>query len=204
MSDVSTATGERDAGAHDMGFALRPAELFALIGYGAIAVVVLAVGAAPIPLRPDPPLVAHVSGLLAGYGVAVMLVLMSRTPVLERGVGADRLTRWHGVGGRAIFALTGAHALAATHAWVRASGRSTSEGHAGATPGCRSPPPPVARGGVRILTGERHNAPPNAPHQVVAVGFTAMTRSMMPHFRRSHACTSNPSPRSQSCGSRRR
>ena len=105
--------------AHDGDFVLRPAELLALIGCGAVAVVLLAVSAAPVPLRLDSPLVAHVTGLLGGYGVAVMLVLMSRTPVLERGVGADRLARWHGVGGRAIFALIGAHAAAATQVWVQ-------------------------------------------------------------------------------------
>src|SRR5690349_17962426 len=39
-------------------------------------------------------LLAHVCGMLAGYGVVILLLLMSRTPALENGVGADRLTRW--------------------------------------------------------------------------------------------------------------
>lgn len=73
---------------------------------------------APQPLRFNLPLIAHASGLLAGYGVTVMVVLMSRAPVLERGVGADRLARWHGFGGRAIFCLILVHALAATSAWA--------------------------------------------------------------------------------------
>ncbi len=122
MIDIHTASGKDRAVAHDRGFALRPAALLALICCGAVAAMLPAVGAASVPVRLDPPLVAHVTGLLAGYGVAVMLALMSRTPVLERGVGADRLARWHGVGGRAIFALIGAHVVAATQAWVRASG----------------------------------------------------------------------------------
>ena len=40
-----------------------------------------------------PGILAHVSGMLAGYGVLVLLVLMSRWPPLERGVGADVLAR---------------------------------------------------------------------------------------------------------------
>ncbi len=101
-----------------------PPTLLALICSGAVVVALLAARATPAPLRLDPPLLAHVTGLLAGYGVAVMLVLMSRTPALERGVGADRLARWHGVAGRTIFALISAHTVAATQVWVRASGRS--------------------------------------------------------------------------------
>ena len=50
-------------------------------------------------LRGRVALVAHASGMLAGYGVLIMLVLMSRWPVLERGIGADVLARWHARGG---------------------------------------------------------------------------------------------------------
>lgn len=102
---------------------LRPAAVLALIAGGALAALLLAVAGAPVPLRLDPPLIAHVTGLLAGYGVAVMLALMARTPALERGVGADRLARWHGAGGRVILALAGAHAVAATQVWVHATRR---------------------------------------------------------------------------------
>ncbi len=123
MSELHPTAGARRPLPHVGGFALRPTELKALIGYGALLVTLLAFFAVPLPLRLDPPLLAHVTGLLAGYGVAVMLVLMSRTPALERGVGADRLARWHGVGGRAIFALIVVHAVAATGAWVHASGQ---------------------------------------------------------------------------------
>jgi predicted ferric reductase len=62
--------------------------------------------------------VAHVSGMLAGFGVVVLVGLMSRTPALERGVGADRLSRWHGVGGRIVVLLVLLHAGAAVVGWA--------------------------------------------------------------------------------------
>ncbi|MGW1884865.1 hypothetical protein ACWCP0_21450, partial [Streptomyces sp. NPDC001970] len=48
---------------------------------------------------------AHLSGLLAGYGILVMLLLMARVPVIEHGVGADRLARLHARGGRHVLCL---------------------------------------------------------------------------------------------------
>ncbi|WP_205315474.1 ferric reductase-like transmembrane domain-containing protein [Nonomuraea lactucae] len=75
-----------------------------------------------------PPLVAtlagwigwggYVTGMLAGYGCAVALILMSRVPVLDRGVGTDRLARWHAATGRRVTGLAAAHAVLA--AWRRA------------------------------------------------------------------------------------
>ena len=122
MTDTRfTPNARRRQATPDRGFALRPAETLALIGWGAIIAALLALGSVPTPLRLDPPLVAHVAGLLAGYGVALMLVLMSRAPALERGVGADRLARWHAVSGRAIFALIVIHAVAATQVWLHAA-----------------------------------------------------------------------------------
>ncbi|GAA2801802.1 ferredoxin reductase family protein [Streptomyces showdoensis] len=56
---------------------------------------------------------AHLTGLLAGYGVLVMLLLMARIPALEHGVGADRLARWHAHGGRYALGLVAAHGLLA-------------------------------------------------------------------------------------------
>jgi len=67
-------------------------------------------------------LLAHVAGMLAGYGVLVLLVLMARTPALERGVGADVLARWHGRIGRSVLVLVLAHAAAAVDAWAQATG----------------------------------------------------------------------------------
>lgn len=63
---------------------------------------------------------AHVTGMLAGYGVVVLIGLMSRATVLERGVGADRLARWHGHGGRAVVSLILVHDCFAVAAWARA------------------------------------------------------------------------------------
>src|SRR5436309_2576053 len=51
------------------------------------------------------------TGLLAGYGVVVLVALMARIPPLERGIGADRLARWHAKGGRYTVSLVVAHAL---------------------------------------------------------------------------------------------
>lgn len=65
---------------------------------------------APTPLPLDTGLLAHVTGLLAGYLTAVMLVLMSRAPLLERRVGSDVLARWHSHGGRLFLALVLTHA----------------------------------------------------------------------------------------------
>jgi predicted ferric reductase len=53
----------------------------------------------------------RVTGLLAGYGVVVLVALMARIPPLERGIGADRLARWHAHGGRYTVSLVVAHGL---------------------------------------------------------------------------------------------
>ncbi|MGW6539195.1 ferredoxin reductase family protein [Streptomyces sp. NPDC055051] len=56
---------------------------------------------------------AHLTGLLAGYGVLVLLLLMARIPAVEHGVGADRLARWHARGGRYVLGLIAAHTVLA-------------------------------------------------------------------------------------------
>ncbi len=53
----------------------------------------------------------RVTGLLAGYGVVVLVALMARIPPLERGIGADRLARWHSKGGKYTVSLVVAHGL---------------------------------------------------------------------------------------------
>ncbi len=53
----------------------------------------------------------EVLGLLCGYGVVVLVALMSRLPPLERGLGTDKLARWHAMGGRYIVSLVVAHGL---------------------------------------------------------------------------------------------
>src|SRR6202161_4231232 len=50
-------------------------------------------------------------GLLAGYGVVVLVALMARPPSLERGIGTDHLARWHAMGGRYVVSVVWAHAL---------------------------------------------------------------------------------------------
>ena len=56
----------------------------------------------------------RITGLLAGYGVVVLVALMARIPPLERGIGADRLARWHARGGRYTVSLVVAHGLLIT------------------------------------------------------------------------------------------
>jgi predicted ferric reductase len=53
----------------------------------------------------------RITGLLAGYAIVVLLALMARVPALERGLGADRLARWHAMGGRYTVSLAVAHTL---------------------------------------------------------------------------------------------
>jgi predicted ferric reductase len=87
--------------------------VLAVIGLGAIAVLAL--------WWHDTPYISglggwltgagEILGLLAGYGVVVLVALMARLPPLERGVGADRLVRWHAMGGRYVVGLVFGHAL---------------------------------------------------------------------------------------------
>src|SRR5580700_10727073 len=53
----------------------------------------------------------EVLGLLAGYGVVVLVALMARLPPLERGIGTDQLARWHAMGGRYVVCVVWAHGL---------------------------------------------------------------------------------------------
>jgi len=90
-----------------------------VLGIGAVLVAtwpLLVMSSAGVPLDPVA-LIAHTSGMLAGYGVLVMLVLMSRWPLLERGTGADVLARWHAAGGRTILGLVSVHGVFAVLAW---------------------------------------------------------------------------------------
>ncbi len=91
-----------------------------LAASGAVAVSALAVVDAPRPLMVNAALLAHLAGLLAGWAVTVMLVLMARIPALESGVGADRMARWHGKLGPLVLVLVLVHGVAATLAWAQA------------------------------------------------------------------------------------
>jgi predicted ferric reductase len=53
----------------------------------------------------------RLTGLLGGYGLGVLLLLMSRVPWLERRIGAGELAGWHAQGGRYVLILLVAHTL---------------------------------------------------------------------------------------------
>lgn len=53
----------------------------------------------------------RITGLLAGYAVVVLLALMARIPAVDRGIGTDRLARWHSMGGRYTVWLAIAHTV---------------------------------------------------------------------------------------------
>ncbi|MEO5877780.1 MAG: ferredoxin reductase family protein [Streptosporangiaceae bacterium] len=102
--------GERRVGRP---FTPSPEGILALIGAGAAGVVALWWHDTGSVVEPAGWLTnaGRISGLLAGYATAVLLLLMARTPVLERTVGADRLARWHAMGGRYVVSLALAHTL---------------------------------------------------------------------------------------------
>jgi predicted ferric reductase len=53
----------------------------------------------------------RITGLLAGYTIGIVLLFMARIPAFERGVGSDRLARWHAIGGRYTVSLVVCHVL---------------------------------------------------------------------------------------------
>jgi predicted ferric reductase len=99
---------------------LTATALLVLVWLGAALAALQGFVSAGLPIRVGASLVAHVSGMVAGYGAAILLILMSRAPWLERGIGAHRLARWHAWGGPAVIILTVMHAVAATQAWAEA------------------------------------------------------------------------------------
>nr|WP_191909948.1 ferredoxin reductase family protein [Microbispora cellulosiformans] len=98
------------------GVRARPEAVLAVIAAGATAVIGLWWAHTPAVAGLDGWLTnaGRVTGLLAGYAIAVLLALMARVPALERGVGADRLARWHSMGGRYVVGLAVAHVLLIT------------------------------------------------------------------------------------------
>ncbi|GAA2598112.1 ferric reductase [Streptomyces tubercidicus] len=92
---------------------LAPSELLRGLAGGALLVVGLWLVQAEPSVRLDAlfATLAHLCGLLAGYGILVMLLLMARVPAIEHGVGADRLARWHALGGRYVLTLCLAHTV---------------------------------------------------------------------------------------------
>lgn len=53
----------------------------------------------------------RITGLLAGYAIALVIAQMARVPALERRVGSDRVVRWHARSGRYALTLTLAHVV---------------------------------------------------------------------------------------------
>jgi predicted ferric reductase len=92
---------------------VSPRGVLAVIGIGALAVVVLWWHSTPDVSGLGGWLTGagEILGLLAGYGVVVLVALMARLPPLERGIGTDQLARWHAMGGRYIVSLVVAHGL---------------------------------------------------------------------------------------------
>ena len=91
----------------------RPGLVLSLIAAGALAVIALWWSDTPSVRGPGDWLTnaGRILGLLAGYGVVVLVALMARLPPLERGIGTGRLARWHAMGGRYVVSVIVAHAL---------------------------------------------------------------------------------------------
>ena len=99
-----------------VGRPVMPAVVRAVIGAGAAAVVWLWWKDTPTITNYGDALrqAGDVLGLLAGYAFVVLVGLMARIPPLERGIGADRLARWHAMGGRYVITLVTGHVLLVT------------------------------------------------------------------------------------------
>jgi predicted ferric reductase len=122
MTVDSSVTPVRPSGSdtRDRPGRMQPEDLLIGVALGALFLViwpVVNVLRAGVPLQ-SLVLTAHIAGLLAGYGVVILVGLMSRAPFLERGIGADTLARWHSHGGRAVVTLVVVHAWAAVAAWA--------------------------------------------------------------------------------------
>jgi predicted ferric reductase len=87
--------------------------VLAVIGMGAVAVIALWWHSTPDVSGFGGWLTGagEILGLLAGYGVVVLVALMARLPPLERGIGTDQLARWHAMGGRYVVCIVVAHGL---------------------------------------------------------------------------------------------
>ena len=114
MTAVAEARGTPSAGTQPRPVSrAHPGAVLAVIAAGAVATVALWWHGTPSVSGFGDWLTnaGRITGLLAGYGVVVLVALMARLPPVERGVGADRLARWHAMGGRYTVGLVVAHAL---------------------------------------------------------------------------------------------
>jgi predicted ferric reductase len=110
------AHGMNRAPAGPAGSRVRPGLALSIIGAGLVAVLGLWWSDTPSIHGLGDYLTGagRILGLMAGYGVVVLVALMARLPPLERGVGADRLARWHAMGGRYVVTVIVAHAVLIT------------------------------------------------------------------------------------------
>ncbi|MBC7267223.1 MAG: ferredoxin reductase family protein [Streptomyces sp.] len=65
----------------------------------------------------------RITGLLAGYLMALVVLQMARVPALERRVGSDRVARWHAMTGRYTLCLVIAHVFLITWAYALQAGK---------------------------------------------------------------------------------
>jgi predicted ferric reductase len=65
----------------------------------------------------------RITGLLAGYLMALVVLQMARVPALERRVGSDRVARWHAMSGRYTLCLVVAHLVLIMYGYALQAGR---------------------------------------------------------------------------------
>jgi predicted ferric reductase len=90
-----------------------PAIVLTLIGAGAAGVLWLWWAGTPSLSGTGDLLTSagDILGLLSAYGFVILVALMARLPALERGIGSDRLARWHAMGGRYVITLVTGHVV---------------------------------------------------------------------------------------------
>ncbi|MFJ9586742.1 ferredoxin reductase family protein [Streptomyces acidicola] len=64
----------------------------------------------------------RITGLLAGYLMALVVLQMARVPALERRVGSDRVARWHAMSGRYTLSLVVAHVVMTMYGYALQAG----------------------------------------------------------------------------------
>ncbi|MGW0823950.1 ferredoxin reductase family protein [Streptomyces sp. NPDC002845] len=64
----------------------------------------------------------RITGLLAGYLMALVVLQMARVPALERRVGSDRVARWHAMSGRYTICLVLAHIVLTMYGYAMQAG----------------------------------------------------------------------------------
>ena len=112
-ADLRLAAGRRTGPTRHTGRLILPGIVRGVIALGAAAVIALWWYSTPRTGGTGALLTGagDALGLLAGYGFVMLVALMARLPPLERGIGADRLARWHAMGGRCVITLVTGHVL---------------------------------------------------------------------------------------------